>query len=90
MDRRRFIYLVLDILLIIGALVNVAMIDGGKWLRMVVGYYEPMQTVTQEDGEPGSQRVSDCVIVPMPGIEEWIYANALLAATDDCAGVPAQ
>ena len=97
-NKRKLIYLFLDILLILGALLNVAMIDGGKWIKSVVSFYEPMEMADLDTSsglaspdssgssraQDGDQTESGCLIIPVPGIAEVVDATVLLIASDVC------
>jgi len=98
---RKLIYLLLDTLLIIGALAGIATINGGKWISTVVAFYQPTEMAAlnrySERAPEGTGRISatesraqtmsDCMVIPVPAIPEWYDVNAILATLNDCGDV---
>ena len=98
---RKSIYILLDILLIFGALAGIATIKGGKWISTVVAFYQPTEMADHnrysERAPEGSGRISaskssaqtmsDCLVIPAPWIPEWYDVNAILATSNDCGNV---
>ena len=98
---RKSIYILLDILLIFGALAGIATIKGGKWISTVVAFYQPTEMADHNryserapegtgrisTAENSSQTMSDCLIIPVPAIPEWYDVNAILATNNDCGHV---
>ena len=98
---RKSIYILLDILLIFGALAGIATINGGKWISTVVAFYQPTtmadlnrNSERAQEGtgrisaaENSAQTMSDCLVIPVPAIPEWYDVNAILATINDCGYV---
>ena len=98
---RKSIYVLLDILLIFGALAGIATINGGKWISTVVAFYQPKEmaglnryseraplgTGRISAAENSAQTMSDCLVIPAPWIPEWYDVNAILATLNDCGDV---
>ena len=98
---RKSIYVLLDILLILGALAGIGTINGGRWLSTVVAFYQPTEMAVQNrfterapEGtgrisatESRAQTMSDCLVIPVPAIPEWYDVNAILATSNDCGNV---
>jgi hypothetical protein len=95
---RKSIYLLLNILLILGALASIVTINGGKWIPKVLEFYEPKEmpglnpsseltpegTGRLSTAENSDQTASGCLTLPVAGVPEWYYANAILAASNYC------
>ena len=101
MIMRKLIYLLLDTLLIIGALAGIATINRGKWISTVLVFYQPVEigspnrsfepetqgTARISAVESNNRTASDCLLSPMPMIPDWYDVNLTLIKSNHCGDV---
>lgn len=100
MIERKYLYILLDTLLVIGAIVGVATLGGGRWISEVVQYYQSTAIYYNPDTEPvtidsdgipvaerSAEEQAGCVVIPLPMIAEMDSTFGLLAASQNCGQV---
>lgn len=90
MKKHKPIYILLDTLLILGALAVVATIDGGKLIFTALDFYRsgdktvitPPVEIIPDTGVTTSsaQTAPDCLITPLVAIPEWYVINGMIAS----------